>query len=68
MELKDITVNVSTEYEDLSNVFEKTENLILSDHSSYDHAIDLKSERTSSFSLLYNLSAMKLSMFRKYLK
>ena len=68
MKFKDITVNVSTEYEDLSNVFEKTENLILSDHDSYDHVIDLKSERTFLFSLLYNFSAMKLSTFRKYLE
>ena len=68
VEFKDITVNVSTKYEDLSNVFEKTENLIFSDHNLYDHAIDLKSEKTSSFNLLYNLSAMKLSMFRKYLE
>ena len=68
VKLKDITVNVSTEYKDLSNVFEKTENLILSNHNLYDHAIDLKPERTSSFDLLYNLSAMELSMFRKYLE
>ena len=68
MKSENITVDVSTKYEDLSNVFEKTENLILSDHNSYNHAIDLKSERTSLFNLLYNLSAMKLNMFRKYLK
>ena len=68
MESEDITVNVSTKYEDLSNVFEKTENLILSNHDLYDHAIDLKSGRTSSFDSLYNLSAMKLSMFREYLE
>ena len=61
-------MNVLTEYEDLNNVFEKTENLILSDHSLYDYAIDLKLKRTSSFDLLYNLSTIKLSMFRKYLK
>ena len=68
MKFKDIIVNVLTEYEDLNNMFEKTENLIFSDHSSYDYAINLKSEKTSSFNSLYNLSAMKLSMFRKYLK
>ena len=68
MKSKDITVNVSTEYEDLNNVFEKTENLIFLNHSLYDYAIDLKSEKTSLFDSLYNLSAMKLSIFRKYLK
>ena len=68
MESEDITVNVLTEYKDLNNVFEKTENLILLNHDSYDHTIDLKSERTSLFDSLYNLSAMKLSMFREYLK
>ena len=68
MKSEDITVNVSTEYEDLSNIFEKTENLILLNHSSYDHAIDLKLKRTFLFNLLYNLSAMKLSTLRKYLK
>ena len=61
-------MNVSTKYENLSDVFEKTENLILSDHNLYDYVIDLKSEKTSSFDSLYNLSAMKLNMFRKYLK
>ena len=68
MKFKDIIVNVLTEYEDLSNVFEKTENLILSDYDSYDHAINLKSERTFLFDLLYNFSATELSMLRKYLK
>ena len=68
MKLKDITVNVSTKYEDLNDVFEKTENLIFLNYDLYDYTIDLKSEKTSLFSLLYNLSAMKLNMFRKYLK
>ena len=68
MESEDIIVNVLTKYEDLSDVFEKTENLIFSDHDLYDYTINLKSEKTFLFSLLYNLSAMKLSMFRKYLK
>ena len=68
MKSEDITVNVLTKYKDLSNMFKKTENLTLSDHDLYDHAIDLKSERTSLFSSLYNFLAMKLNMFRKYLK
>ena len=65
---EDIIVNVLTEYKDLNNIFEKTENLILLNHSLYDYAIDLKLKRTFLFDLLYNLSAMKLNMFRKYLK
>ena len=55
-------MNVSTKYKDLNDVFEKTENLIFSDHNSYDYTINLKSEKTSSFDLLYNLLAMKLSV------
>ena len=65
---ENVTVNVSAEYKDLRNVFKKAENLIFLNHDLYDHAIDLKSERTFLFDLLYNLSAMKLNMFREYLK
>ena len=61
-------MNVSAEYKDLKDIFEKTENLTPSDHSLYDYVIDLKSERIFLFNLLYNFSAMKLNMFRKYLK
>ena len=67
-ESENVIVNVSAEYKDLKNVFEKTENLILLDHSSYSHAINLKSEKTFLFNSLYNLLAMKLNMFREYLK
>jgi len=62
------TVNVLFEYEDLKNVFERTENLILSNHSSYNHAIDLKLRKKPSFDSLYNLSATELSTLWEYLK
>jgi len=66
--IKNSTVNIFFEYEDLKNVFKMTENLILSDHSSYDHVIDLKLRKKPSFDLLYNLSATGLSTLHKYLK
>ena len=67
-ESENIIVNVSAKYKNLKNVFEKAENLTLLNHNSYDYVIDLKSEKTSSFNSLYNLSATELSTFREYLK
>jgi len=61
-------VNVPFEYEDLKNVFERAENLILSNHGPYDHVIDLKSEKKPPFGLLYNLSVTELSTLQEYLK
>ena len=61
-------MNVSAEYKNLRDVFEKAENLILSDHDSYNYTINLKSEKTFLFNSLYNLSATELSTFREYLK
>ena len=63
-----ITVDVPTEYEDLSDVFGKAENLTLPDHGPYDHAIDLEPGRTPPFGPLYNLSATELSTLREYLE
>ncbi len=61
-------MNILFEYKDLKNVFEKTENLILSDHSFYNHAIDLKLRKKPSFDLLYNLSVTELNTLWEYLK
>ena len=61
-------MNVSVKYKDLKDVFKKTENLILLNHDSYNHTINLKSKRTFLFNLLYNLSATELNTFKKYLK
>jgi len=61
-------MNVLFEYEDLKNVFERTENLILSNHNPYDHVIDLKLKKKPPFDSLYNLSATELSTLREYLK
>jgi len=61
-------VNVFFEYEDLKNVFERAENLILSNHSPYDHAIDLKLRKKPPFGPLYNLLATELSTLQEYLK
>ena len=61
-------MNVSAEYKDLRDVLKKAKNLILLNHSSYNYTINLKSERTFLFDLLYNFSVMKLNTLRKYLK
>jgi len=58
---KNSMMNVLFEYEDLKNVFERAENLILLNHGSYDHAIDLKLKKKPPFGSLYNLSATELS-------
>jgi len=61
-------MNVLFEYEDLKNVFERAENLILSNHGPYDHVIDLKPGKKPSFDSLYNLSVTELSTLQEYLK
>ena len=59
---------VFEEYHDLINVFERQNaDKLLSHQEEYNIEIDLKSEKTSNFELLYNMSQEKLQVLQQYL-
>ena len=60
--------NLSKTYKEYNNVFDETEaNELFSYKEKLNHAIKLKTKKSSLYDLLYNLSKHELSVFKKYI-
>lgn len=57
---------ISSQYEQLKNVFDLTEQSQLSEHNLFDHSIDLIEGKKLSFSSLYLMSLIKLKTLHNY--
>ena len=58
---------ISSQYNDLQNIFEQTERIQLSNYKLYSHIINLEKDKVLSFNTLYFILLTELKILHKYI-